>query len=309
MWLLKRPLRRSADRRHWQVLQPDARKEVETKMWLPFLLAVLGGVVGSPQPERSSEIREFVLQGFSPAYLGVYIRDVTTEDVKARGLEAERGVVVEDVEPGSPADTAGLKKGDIILEYAGRDVFSAQEFRRWVADTPVGREVSMAIWRDGSRHNVTVRIGERPGSGRGPTFGEGRRWFGLPEFSPGPWPRAVPGPEWFPQWREGRQEDRPRLGLLVAPLTKQMAEYLGVHEETGLLVLEVSEDSPAAKAGLQAGDVILRIDGRPAQSPEDLRRLNQGRIALEIWRKGEIQTVEVELEGNRAPEGSESMRL
>lgn len=273
-----------------------------------LLLAVLAGLTVPGQPAERKEVREIIIDVPDGGYLGVRIRDVNGEDVERLGLPEERGVFVEDVEAGSPAAEAGLREGDVILEYGGRPVFSVRQFRRWVGDTPPGREVTMGIWRDGSRREISVRVGRREPPSFGPHVEEREFRFRVPEFyfdlEPSPWGPRIE--RWsLPEVRRGR----PRLGISAVTVTRQLADTLALPQEGGVFVLEVDPDSPAAKAGLQAGDVILKADGRTVRTVESLaRRLEGETVKLTVWRRGETKEVEVELESPEAS-GRGRMRL
>lgn len=273
-----------------------------------LLLAVLAGLTVPGQPAERKEVREIIIDVPDGGYLGVRIRDVNGEDVERLGLPEERGVFVEDVEAGSPAAEAGLREGDVILEYGGRPVFSVRQFRRWVGDTPPGREVTMGIWRDGGRREISVRVGRREPPSFGPHVEEREFRFRVPEFyfdlEPSPWGPRIE--RWsLPEVRRGR----PRLGISAVTVTRQLADTLALPQEGGVFVLEVDPDSPAAKAGLQAGDVILKADGRTVRTVESLaRRLEGETVKLTVWRRGETKEVEVELESPEAS-GRGRMRL
>ncbi|GAB4253428.1 MAG: hypothetical protein Kow00109_29090 [Acidobacteriota bacterium] len=265
-------------------------------MQTAVLLAMLVGLPIAAQPEERREVEQIIVEVPDGGYLGVRIRDVHAEDVERLGLPEERGVYVEDVEAGSPAAGGGLREGDVILEYAGQPVFSVRQFRRWVSDTPPGREVAVGIWRDGGRREISIRVGRRESawSGPGPERREFR--FRIPQvpfdLEPSPW-----GPD-IEHWRvPAPREQRPRLGISAVPVTRQLAENLDLPQEGGVFVLEVEADSPAAKAGLQAGDVILKANGRTVRTVESLARQLEGdAVKLTFWRRGETKEVEVQLE-------------
>jgi serine protease Do len=189
------------------------------------------------------------------AEIGVRLADGTTT-----------GVVIEEVQPDSPAEKAGLKKSDVIVEFDGEHVRSARQFGRLVRETPPGRTVKATIMRDGQRKDVQIT----PGEGRAAGFlFDGRRFreqLGdldslrdrLPPFNFN-FDFDIPGA------LSGR-----RLGVTVDELTDQLAQYFSAKD--GLLVTSVTDGSSASRAGLKAGDVITSIDGRPVRSREDLVR-------------------------------------
>ncbi|RPJ86790.1 MAG: PDZ domain-containing protein [Acidobacteria bacterium] len=231
-------------------------------------------------------------------YLGVTIRDVTADDVKELKLQKEAGVYVREVDEGSPAEKAGLAAKDVITEYAGTPVISSRQFRRLILETPPDREVALTIVRNGQTSAKTARIGERETGRLGRSYSlrvpEGPRgWenfrFEMPDFQGDARGRGIiVNPR------------RARLGINGVNLTNQMAEYLAVPEKEGVLVLEVQKDSPAEKAGLKAGDVIVSVDGKPVESLSDLSgRIDEGTMQLEIIREKKKQNIQVTIPEQR----------
>ena len=181
------------------------------------------------------------------------------------------GVLIDDVEAESPAEKAGLKRGDVVVEFDGERVRSARHFSRLVQETPSGRAVKATVVRDGSRQTVdiTPTAGERFGSHRD-------HIIDIPDIE-----RHVErGLEALPRnfsfdfdWDASPMivgGARRPLGARLQPLTGQLAEYFGAKE--GVLVSSVEEDSAAAKAGLKAGDVITSVNGRSVNDPGDVRQ-------------------------------------
>lgn len=224
--------------------------------------------------------RALDLLGARGGAIGVSIRDLDDADVKgAKG--AQGGVVIEDVSEDSPAATAGMKKGDIVVEFDGERVRSVRQFTRLVSETPAGRKVSAALLRDGQRVTVSVaprendgfRLLDLPNMRVLENFGGdfAMRVPPVPPVPPGrPAPPAAPAPPAFPDietfiWRAGTT-----LGMTASDLSDQLAAYFGTKD--GVLVTSVTEGSPAAKAGLKAGDVITSLNGSAVASSSELRR-------------------------------------
>ena len=206
--------------------------------------------------------------------IGVSVRDIEEADGKmTKGVTA--GVVVDDVSAGSAAEKAGIKTGDVILEFDGERVRSARQLTRLVRETPSGRTVQASIARDGQRTTVSITPGEA-GSFRFEGLEEladiGRefryRVAPRPPASPARPPRATPPSEWSFEGLLGPSGGR--LGISVSPLSPQLAEYFGTKE--GVLVSSVMDGSAAAKAGLKAGDVITSFNGSPVNDPSEVRR-------------------------------------
>lgn len=205
------------------------------------------------------------------SHIGVSVRDVDADDMAAAKLAQPAGVVVARVEEGSPAEKAGLRAGDVIVEFDGERVRSARHFARLVQETPDGRRVSATVVRDGARQTVNVT----PETGGGLLGGD--VWVDLPEIERHVerGMRALPRNFAFDfNWDDGHPNlmvwPRGRLGVSLSPLTDQLAEYFGAKE--GVLVSSVEADSPAARAGLRAGDVITSVNGRAVDRPSDVTR-------------------------------------
>ena len=226
--------------------------------------------------------------------IGVSVRDVDASDKS----KTANGVVVEAVDEESPASKAGLKAGDIVVEFDGERVRSVRQFSRLVSETPDGRTVAAAVMRDGQRVSVNVT----PEGGR-----NAFRYFNSDGFRslepllktvPTPTPRAVrPAPlpptleRFF--WTGGTQ-----LGITISDLEPQLAEYFGTND--GVLVSSVTADSAAAKAGLKAGDVITGVNATKVTSASDLRsllrNLEGGEFTLLIVRNKQPMTLKGKLE-------------
>jgi serine protease Do len=200
--------------------------------------------------------------------IGVSIRDVEESDSKAvKG--AATGVIVEEVATDSPAEKAGIRKGDAIVEFDGERVRSVRQLTRLVQETPAGRTVPAVLQRDGQRTSVSVTpVDDGRFSFQG--FDELGREFRLAV------PRNPPAPP--PAWNFDGLVGRSRLGISIESLSPQLAEYFGTKD--GVLVSSVSDDSAAAKAGIKAGDVITSFNGSAVGDPQELRRriqsLNDG---------------------------------
>jgi serine protease Do len=225
-------------------------------------LAVLALVLAPSvygQPSDRANLPLMMLAGRG-AEIGVRIAD-----------GAASGVVIEEVQPDSPAEKAGLRQKDVIVEFDGEHVRSARQFSRLVEETPPGRTVKATIMRDGQRRDVqiTPSEGRRAGVFRD---GDGIRPFGnldqlreLGRLSERMAPFNFNFDFDFPGVLSGR-----RLGVGVSELTDQLAQYFGAKD--GVLVTSVTDGSAASRAGLKAGDVITAINGRPVRSREDMVR-------------------------------------
>jgi serine protease Do len=192
--------------------------------------------------------------------------------------------VVSSVAENSPADKAGLKENDVILEINGVRVEGTLQFGRLVSETPPGRAVTLKIVRDGKRMDIKATIGSRETVLRGPGL-RGSLQIPLPEVRIPPVAVTISGFS--------------ALGVSVQSLSKQLGEYFGVTDGHGALITTVRPDTPAARAGLHAGDVIVAVDDREVSSPRDLSRAlsgKEGDVSLTIIREKQRQTVRVTLE-------------
>jgi len=230
-----------------------------------------------PVPPGAVEVNGFPFS--RGGFLGVGIQEVNGDRAKALKLKEEAGVEVTSVAPESPADKAGLKTGDVVLQYNGTRVEGMEQFARMVRETPVGREAKMLVARNGSEQTITVKIGQK--SAGFPFDGN----FRMPDI-----PNIVQGMR------------SPMLGVDVEPLSGQFADYFGVKE--GVLVREVVKGSAAEKGGLKAGDVILRVDDAKVAAPRDITakvRATAGKaVAVVVMRDHKETTLNVDVPERRS---------
>lgn len=229
--------------------------------------------VGHAQSARVVTPSAVEVFGFGSGRIGMAVSELEESGLKGK---VAAGVVIDSVDEDSPAAKAGLKTGDIVVEFDGERVRSVRQFTRLVGETPAGRTVAAAVQRDGQR--VTVNITPRESSVT--RLFEGDSWRALDELRarrapsrpvtpPGPARPSRPAP--FPPsldrfvWAGANQ-----LGVTVQTLSDQLGDYFGV--TGGVLVTSVRTDSAAAKAGVKAGDVITTINGTGVASDSDLRR-------------------------------------
>src|SRR6266849_6766735 len=176
-------------------------------------------------------------------YLGVSIQPVTADLARGFGIPETSGALVSSVVEGSPAAKAGIKPGDVITEYDGRKVARSDELPRVVAESPVGREVPVTVIRDGTRVSLRATIAKLDDGHEAKAASTG-----------------------------GSKDDKPTLGLSLESLSPADARERGLGERGGVLVRGVQDGSPAANAGLRAGDVISEINRTPVKSAADVRQ-------------------------------------
>jgi Do/DeqQ family serine protease len=177
------------------------------------------------------------------AQLGVTVQPVTSDMAASLGLKQIEGAIVASVEPGSAADRAGVTRGDVITSFDGQPVHDTNTLRNRVAEAQPGSNATLAIVRDGSEQNLTVKLGEARASGAARRGGQ-----------------------------SDGNDDKAALGIAVAPMTPELAARAGVRKDArGLFVEEVNPDGRAADAGLQPADIIQEVNRQPVQTIDDLR--------------------------------------
>src|SRR5271155_2783089 len=238
-------------------------------------------------------------------WLGVEIGEVTAEKAKDLKLAAQRGVIVMDVEPDGPAAKAGLKENDVITQYDGQVVEGTVQFRRLVRETPTGRTVALVISRNGAAQNVSVELGERS------AFFEKRMKGKMRDFD-NAFAFSMPNQD-FTVAIPPLDSRTPALGINAEDLSGQLGSYFGAPDGSGILIREVRSGTAAAKAGLQAGDVIIKVDGKPVRTLADLRvvlldKSDKKTVALGIIRKSAEMSVTVGIERPQPSESSHVVR-
>ena len=206
-------------------------------------------------------------------YLGVYLRPVTPALAKAIGYDGTDGAQVQDItKEDSPAARAGLRSGDVIVEFEGKPVKNPSQLTELVADTPVGRPAQLKYVREGRTQTTTVNLGERP-----------------------------PADEAQENRRGGEDDENGSpLGISTQTVTPDIARELKLKIASGVVVQNIQANSPAAEV-LQRGDVIHRINRVLVTNRQDYVRAIQSlkgdkEIALQIERGGQLQFVIVTLD-------------
>lgn len=267
------------------------------------LMAAVGTLVTSVSAQTRVEPRErgrvMVLDGRG-SQLGVMVSDL---DAKA----GTAGVKIDEVNPDSPAEKAGIKAGDVVVEFDGEKVRSARQFTRLVQETAEGRPVTIALLRDGKRQtvNATPESGRMTWNSRdfGPEVDRAMREAerGLRQFR-----FDMPEPRTFeyrmpPNMMPYMNRARPLLGVQVQSMSRDLEEYFGA-TNGGALVSSVTPDSAASKAGIKAGDVIVSINGRSVRDADDLmRELDDasGDVTIVVMRDRKEMTLKATIEPPR----------
>lgn len=191
-------------------------------------------------------------------WLGVMIQPVTPEIAEAFNLESPIGALVAEVTKDSPAEKAGLKRGDIIVEFDGKKIDDYHTLPSIVAGTPVGKKVKVKLIRDGKEIELYVNVGEMP-----------------PEVS---------GEE---TTEETASEE---VGISVSDITKDLAQQFGIQEKEGVVVTNVVPGSIAEMAGIQVGDVIVEVNRKAIKNSKEfhkeLLKIGRGKSILFLIKRG-----------------------
>ncbi len=205
-------------------------------------------------------------------YLGVFLQPVSL--ARTVGYTGTDGALVGDVsKEDSPAATAGLRSGDVIVEFDGKKVTSPKQLTEMVADTPVGKTASVKYVREGRLETAAIKLGERPSSS-----GDGE-----------------------PADKDDPDEDGGKLGVSISPVTVEVARELKLKIPSGIAITNVQPNSPAAEAGLQRGDVIHRVNRTPVINRLDYSRAlaaikGEKEITLQVERGSQLRYVSLTLE-------------
>jgi membrane-associated protease RseP (regulator of RpoE activity) len=244
------------------------------------------------------------------SWLGVYSQDITPELREGLGYNGN-GVLIRSVVSASPADRAGLERGDVIVKVGMRDIRTPSELAEAVRANAAGRRVAVEIVRDGRRRVVEATLEERPeDSGEAPRAEAEDRWEQRVPAPRGPKAPDTPAPMDDLHELDGLDLDLPdlghlpglmgrgRLGVRVESLNPDLASYFGGRDVRGALVLDVTDDSPADRAGIRAGDVITRVNATGVTGADDLVKAvrdSDADATIALIRHGERETIEVRL--------------
>ncbi|HEX9444450.1 MAG TPA: PDZ domain-containing protein, partial [Candidatus Binatia bacterium] len=189
-------------------------------------------------------------------YLGVLIQKVTPEIAESLGLDRPRGALVADVTKGGPAEKAGVKVGDVIVEFDGKEIRDSNDLPIIVARTSVDKKVSVKVLRDKKEVTLSAGVGEMKDE-----------------------EVVASAPE------------KGELGLTVQQVTPQIAESLGLERAEGIVITAVEPGSAAEDAGLRRGDIVMEVDRKPVKKVADFRKavgeVKKGKGVLFLVRRGE----------------------
>lgn len=196
-------------------------------------------------------------------WLGVLIQPVSADVAEALQLESPRGALVADVMNESPAAKGGIQRGDVIVQFDGKDVTENDDLPLMVAETGVGKRVKVDIIRAGKRSTLEVRIAELKDE--------------------------------EPVVAEQKKDEESKLGLSVQDITPDIARTLGLESSEGVIVSNVVSDGAASKSGIRRGDIILEVDSKVVKTAQDFRKvtrdIKKGKPVLLLLRRNNENTI------------------
>jgi S1-C subfamily serine protease len=214
-------------------------------------------------------------------WIGVFTQKIDPDLKEAFDLDRAEGVVVVDVMKDSPASAAGLHRKDIIISIDGKKVDTPDVLSEYVQQTHPGDTTTVVVLHDGKENTYKVVIGNRPG----------RKWDAA---------RQDYGDNLRKYFQFGSMSGS-YIGTQIIDLNSQLGAYFGVPNGEGVLVTEIEKDSPAEKAGLKAGDVIVAVDGKTVAESQDLVDLigdkeKGDKVTISYYRRGAKAELPVEVE-------------
>jgi serine protease Do len=206
-------------------------------------------------------------------FVGVQIQEVSEEIAQTLDLDKATGALIASVEPNGPAAEAGLKTGDLILEFNGKKIDRLKDLPRYVAAAKAGEKSTVRIMRDGEELTVNIKVGRMPGD----------QMTAMKSSEP-------------------KSSNQVRLGVTLAPLTPEYRRQLRLPDDSeGVVIVDVERNSAAAREGLQAGDVIKRVGNKKVATPEDVIEMLESQagrkaVLLLVSRQGNDRFIAVPLD-------------
>lgn len=244
-----------------------------------LFVVLLIGLYASPL-HADDQVRIIKHKTMKKGWFGVAITDVTPKFAREKDLKVKEGAYVNEVVENSPADSAGVKEGDVITEFNSKKIECADDLMDAVGETKPGEKVALLLSRDGEKKNISAVIGKE----------KSWRPFSMAMSVPRS-PRVVIE-------SAGSIE-----GMELMKLNSQLAEYFGVPGNKGVLVKEVEKKSSAEKAGFKAGDVITKIGKELVTDMDDIHEALEDndkgdKVDIEVLRKGKSSKLALEITGD-----------
>jgi C-terminal processing protease CtpA/Prc len=221
------------------------------------------------------------------AWMGVYTETLDKELADEFDLSTNQGAVINKVVHDSPADKAGLQDDDVIILFGGTEVRDAEDLTDLVQEHDPGDEIEIVILRDGKKKTLKLTLG-------------------VTKTRKGDYAFVVDPDVEDHEFLFLSKGDRPYVGIVMSGLSEQLGDYFGVAHGEGALITEVTEDSPAEKAGLKAGDIIVALDDEGVFDPKDVTEIildmeKGDSVVFAIVRDKKERTVEVEVDEGEDP--------
>ncbi len=249
-----------------------------------------GGSIGIGFSNPSNLVRSVVAQivqfgRTKRGWLGVRIQTVDDQIAESLGLDRARGALIAGVTENGPAEKAKIEAGDVVLSFDGKPVANMSALPRIVAETPIGKEVNVEVWRKGKRQSLKAMVGELDESD-------------AQVASAGPTPKETPNAA-----KNERSLDL--LGLKVAPLTPELRQRFDIKDDAkGVVITDVTAEGPAGKKDLRPGDVIVEVAQSEVKSPEEVagkvkevQDAKRRSVLLLIQRQGDLSYIAVPFKG------------
>jgi serine protease Do len=244
-------------------------------VWIALSGLAVPGLEGQPQ------LVAHAATSSAEGYLGIGYRDINAEQAKALKLPEETGVMLDYVDPRSPAAAAGLRKDDVVILYNGQRVEGQVQLGRLIKETPVGREVRIQIIRNGYQQSLVAKMGPKPSM----------QTLVIP-----------PGTGFVPDIQVIRISWKNGLGVEWEAVDGQLASTYGV-KDGGVLVRSVAAGSAAERGGLRAGDIIIRVGDTRVMTHADvtgrLQAVRDQTASVTVVRDKRETTLAIPLEGSR----------
>lgn len=284
-----------------------------------FAIAASVAVAQQPTtPEKRKAVEEalFTYSIGGGSFLGVYTEDVNKNNFAKFGLRDVRGVAITKVEDDSPAAKAGLLVNDVIVKIDGDEVSSVRKLNRLISEIAPDHSATITILRNGQQMDVTAVLEKREMKMFNGTFTVPNVQMPNIQIPRVEMPKVAPQVWTVPPGNVMSTGDgvamffgtNRQIGVSVSSLGKQLGDYFGVEDGKGLLVTNVRADSPAFKAGIRAGDVIVQVDGKPVATTMDLIRSigakKEGDVRLTVVRdksRQEISVTPEQMKGDFTP--------
>jgi serine protease Do len=189
-------------------------------------------------------------------WIGVSVQSLTPEMAQAFGLREPKGALVGEVVPGGPADVAGIKRGDIVVSFNGKEIKNMSDLPTIVAETPVGKTVDMKIIRGGKEMNLKITVAEMT-------------------------------EERLASYMRSSEES---IGITVDDIKPRWQREFGIKDRGGVVVVDVATNSPADDAGINIGDVVKEVNRKPIRNIKDyesaMQRSEKGKPLLLLIKRG-----------------------